>query len=112
MKDDDGGLRHRLSKAATHTSAREEESSSVATSAARQIHSNTSNPTTTTAKEATPMVGQFRRGPVLAYRSGGSIATTSQQRTNYKNKILIALGATILYTAFLYRSGKKSGLGN
>lgn len=46
-----------------------------------------------------------RRGPVLAYSRGGTISTSRQTLSNYKNKIFIALGATILYTAFLYRSG-------
>ena len=47
-----------------------------------------------------------RRGPVIAYSRGGTVATSrGQTLSNYKNKILIALGATILYTAFLYRSG-------
>ena len=51
------------------------------------------------------MVGH-RRGPVLAYPRGGSLATSRQTLSNYKNKIFLALGATILYTAFLYQSGK------
>mmetsp|Transcript_9249 Transcript_9249/g.17683 ORF Transcript_9249/g.17683 Transcript_9249/m.17683 type:complete len:605 (-) Transcript_9249:49-1863(-) len=51
-----------------------------------------------------PMAGH-RRGPVLAYSRGGTVATSRQTLSNYKNKIFIALGATILYTAFLYRSG-------
>lgn len=47
-----------------------------------------------------------RRGPVLAYSRGGNAAASRQTLSNYKNKILMALGATILYTVFLYRSGK------
>lgn len=61
--------------------------------------------TTTTTTEQQPMVGH-RRGPVLAYSRGGNVAASRQTLSNYKNKILIALGATILYTAWLYRSGK------
>ena len=61
--------------------------------------------TTTTTTEQQPMV---RRGPVLAYSRGGNAAASRQTLSNYKNKILMALGATILYTVFLYRSGKLS----
>ena len=50
-----------------------------------------------------------RRGPVLAYSRGGNAAASRQTLSNYKNKILMALGATILYTAFLYQSGELCG---
>jgi hypothetical protein len=105
MEDDEGGLRQR-STAANRTSTGEE-ATGVPPSISNTTGSTTARNTIEATTDTTPMVGQFRRGPVLAYRSGGSIATTSQQRTNYKNKIILALGATILYTAFLYRSGKK-----
>ena len=60
-------------------------------------------------QEQQPMAGH-RRGPVLAYSRGGTVATSRQTLSNYKNKIFLALGATILYTAFLYRSGTSTTL--
>ena len=48
-----------------------------------------------------------RRNFVAYHRGGiaGSIVAPSRSLASYRNKIAAILGITVLYTAFLYRSG-------
>lgn len=98
MKDDEG-LRQR----STHNISDPDKQKNGASASSLELDTTTATTTTSTTTESQSMV---RRGPVLAYSRGGNHVVASRQTlSNYKNKILIALGATILYTAFLYRSG-------
>ena len=92
MKNEDG-LRQRNSSTTTDKNNNKKSSSPSSTA-------------TPTPEASVPESMSHRRGPVLAYSRGGTVSKSRQTLSNYKNKILFALGATILYTAWLYRSGK------
>jgi len=50
----------------------------------------------------------YGRRNFLAYQRGGATGTVvvpSRSLASYRNKIAAILGVTVLYTAFLYRSG-------
>lgn len=92
MKNEDG-LRQRNSSTTTDKNNNKKSSSPSSTA-------------TPTPEASVPESMSHRRGPVLAYSRGGTVSKSRQTLSNYKNKILFALGATILYTAFLYQKGK------
>jgi hypothetical protein len=54
----------------------------------------------------TDMAYGRRERPVIAYPSAGrGAAANAPVRNNYRNKIITVLLVTVVYTAFLYRSG-------
>jgi hypothetical protein len=54
----------------------------------------------------TDMAYGRRERPVIAYPSAGrGAAANAPVRNNYRNKIVTVLLVTVVYTAFLYRSG-------
>jgi hypothetical protein len=47
----------------------------------------------------------YGRRNFIAHQRGGSIVAPSRSLAAYRNKIAFILAVTVLYTAFLYKSG-------